>query len=74
LSGQGGACQFNFETGDALEAPPISFTKTTNGTVYHLQDEAFITYFLRTVPSFSENGFYSLSGTFTAPDQLCGPG
>jgi hypothetical protein len=74
LPGQGGLCQINFETGDALEAPPISFTQTTNGTVYHLQDEAFITYFLRTVPSFSVNGFYSFLGTFTKPDTLCGPG
>jgi hypothetical protein len=74
LPGQGGLCQVNFETGDVLEAPPVVFTKTTNGTLYHLQDEAFITYFLRSVPSFSENGFYSLIGTFTKPDQLCGPG
>ena len=74
LPGFGGLCQVNFETGDVLEAPPVVFTKTTNGTLYHLQDEAFITYFLRSVPSFSENGFYSLIGTFTKPDQLCGPG
>jgi hypothetical protein len=74
LPNTGGACQINFETGDALENPPSVFTQTTNGTVYHLQDEAFITYFLHTSPSFSVDGFYSLQGTFTNFSTLCGPG
>jgi hypothetical protein len=74
LPNTGGACQINFETGDVLENPPSVFTQTTNGTLYHLQDEAFITYFLQTNPSFSENGFYSLTGTFTGFSTLCGPG
>jgi hypothetical protein len=38
LPGQGGACIINFETGDPLEAPPVAFTKVTNGTTYPLQD------------------------------------
>ncbi len=73
LPGQGGACQINFETGDALEAPPVSFQVTTNGTTYHLQDEAFLPWFLQST-SFSANGFYSYLGTFTSPATLCGPG
>jgi hypothetical protein len=74
LPGFGGLCQINYETGDVLEAPPVVFTKTTNGTLYHLQDEAFVTYFLHTSPSFSVNGFYSFLGTFTSFSKLCGPG
>ena len=74
LPGQGGACIINFETGDPLEAPPAVFTKTTNGTVYHLQDEVFLPWYLHTTPSFSVNGWYSLQNTFTTFSSLCGPG
>lgn len=73
LPGQGGACQVNFETGDVLEAPPIVFTEMTSGTTYHLQDEAYIWYFLQG-PSFAANGEYSYLGTFASPSTLCGPG
>jgi hypothetical protein len=74
LPGQGGACIINFETGDPLEAPPVAFTKVTNGTVYHLQDEVFLTWYLHTKPSFSVNGWYTLENTFTTFSSLCGPG
>ncbi len=74
LPGQGGACIINFETGDPLEAPPIVFTEVTNGTTYHLQDEAFLPWYLHTVPSFSVNGYYSYLGTFATFSSLCGPG
>lgn len=74
LPGTGGACIINFETGDPLEAPPVVFTKVTNGTTYHLQDEVFLPWYLHTTPSFSVNGQYTLQNTFTSPSSLCGPG
>jgi hypothetical protein len=74
LPGQGGACIINFETGDPLEAPPAVFTKVTNGTTYHLQDEIFLPWYLHTTPSFSVNGWYTLQNTFTTFSSLCGPG
>ena len=74
LPNAGGLCQINFETGDVLENPPVAFTQVTNGTTYHLQDEAFLPYFLHTSPSFSVNGWYSLIGTFQTFSSLCSPG
>ena len=74
LPGTGGACIINFETGDPLEAPPVAFTRTTNGTTYHLQDEVFLPWYLHTTPSFSVNGQYTFQNTFTTPSSLCGPG
>ena len=74
LPGQNGACIINFETGDPLEAPPAVFTKVTNGTTYHLQDEVFLPWYLHTTPSFSVNGWYTLMNTFTSFSTLCGPG
>jgi hypothetical protein len=74
LPGTGGACIINFETGDPLESPPVTFTKVTNGTPYHLQDEVFLTWYLHTSPSFSVNGWYTLLNTFTSFSGLCGPG
>jgi hypothetical protein len=59
LPGQAGACIMNFETGDPLEALPAIFTKTTNSTVYHLQDEVTLPWYLHTTPSFSANGWYT---------------
>jgi hypothetical protein len=59
LPGQGGSCIVNFETGDPLEAPPITFAKVTNATVYHLQDEVVLPWYLHTTPSFSVNGWYT---------------
>jgi hypothetical protein len=74
LPGQGGACIINFETGDPLEAPPVSFTKVTNGTTYHLQDEVFLPWYLHSTPSFSVNGWYTFLNTFTTFATLCGAG
>jgi hypothetical protein len=73
LPGQGGACIINFETGDPLEAPPVVFTKVTNGTTYHLQDEAFLWWYLHG-PSFGANGFFSYLGAFLTFSTLCGAG
>jgi hypothetical protein len=73
LPGQGGACIINFETGDPLEAPPIVFTKVTNGTTYHLQDEVFLPWYMHGA-SFSVNGFFTYLNTFPGPSALCGAG
>jgi hypothetical protein len=72
LPGQGGACIPNFETGDPLEAPPVVFTQVTNSTTYHLQDEAFLSWYMHS--NFGVNGKYSYLGAFTTPSSLCGPG
>jgi hypothetical protein len=63
LPGQGGSCIINFETGDPLEAPPAVFTKVTNSTTYHLQDEVVLPWYLHTTPSFSANGWYTFQNT-----------
>jgi hypothetical protein len=63
LPGQGGACIMNFETGDPLEALTAIFTKTTNSTVYHLQDEVTLPWYLHTTPSFSANSSYTFQNT-----------
>jgi hypothetical protein len=57
LPNQGGACIPNFETGDPLEAPLVTFAKETNATTYHLQDEVFLPWYLQGTPSFSVNGW-----------------
>jgi hypothetical protein len=74
LPGQGGACIINFETGDPLEAPPVVFTKVTNGTTYHLQDEVFLSWYMHHVPSLGVNGFYTYLNTFLTFSSLCGAG
>ncbi len=38
---------------------------------YHLQDEAFLSWFAHDVPSAGINGQYSLFGTLTSPSTLC---
>ena len=63
LPGQGGSCIVNFETGDPLESPPATFTKTTNSTVYQLQDAVTLPWYLHTTPSFSVNGWYTFHNT-----------
>jgi len=63
LPGQRGACIVNFETGDPLESRPFTFTKTTNSTVYHVQDEVVLPWYLHTTPSFSVNGWYTFQNT-----------
>ena len=74
LPGTGGACIINFETGDPLELPPSVFTQTTNSTVYHLQDEVFLPWYLHTTPSFSVNHWYTLQNSVPSFSSLCGPG
>lgn len=75
LPGQGGACQINFETGDAVEALNNGvFPIDSNGLTYHLQDSVFIWWFLHTTPSPAVNGMYTMTGVFSTPSTLCGPG
>lgn len=75
LPGQGGLCQANFETGDAVEALTNgAFPVNTNGFTYHLQDSVFVWWFLHTSPSPAVNGRYTLQGIFSTPSTLCGPG
>jgi hypothetical protein len=74
LPGTGGACIVNFETGDPLESPPAVFTKVTNGTTYHLQDEVLLPWYLHSTPSFSVNGWFAFMNSFTSFSTLCGPG
>ena len=73
LPGFGGACIVNFETGDPLESPPAVFTQVTNGTTYHLQDEAFLWWYMHGA-SFGVNDFFSYTGKFVTSSSLCGPG
>ncbi len=74
LPGQNGACQPNFETGDVLEAlPNANFAQTIGDITYHLQDEAFLPYFLHGA-SFSVNGWFTFLNTFPTSSTLCGPG
>lgn len=59
-----GTCAINFETGDPLESAPFqgapnTFSKVTNSTTYHLQDEVLLPWYLHTAPSFSVNGWYT---------------
>lgn len=76
LPGQNGACMSIFETGDVVEALPngVFSMRGVNGFTYHLQDVAFLWYFLRTTPSPAINGRYTLNGIFSSPATLCGPG
>jgi hypothetical protein len=59
LAVPGGGCITIFETGDPLQAATATFTKTTNSTLYHLQDEVVLPWYLHTTPSFSVNGWYT---------------
>jgi hypothetical protein len=58
-----GACQNNLEVGDPLsgtEAPRIAMP---NGFTYHLQEQAFFSWFFG-APSVGVNGWFSNNGTF----------
>jgi hypothetical protein len=79
LPNQGGACIPNFETGDPLEAPLVTFTKVTKETTYHLQDEVFLPWYLQANSSFSVNGwntFQNLSAqvplVINSPESIAG--
>ena len=58
-------CNNRLEVGDPL----VGTTFADNG--YHLQDEAFLSWFARQVPSMGLGGMYSFLGTLTAPPPIC---
>ena len=62
-------CGNLLEVGDPLEL--AAFPETLAGTTYHLQDAAFLPWFARQAPSFSLNGQYSFTGTFTTFSSPC---
>jgi len=63
-----GFCTVVFETGDPLETGPYDFTKVTNSTTYHLQDEVVLPWYLHSTPSFAVNGWYTFQNTsFSIP-------
>jgi hypothetical protein len=60
-------CNDVLEVGDPL----VGTTFVVDG--YHLQDEAFVSWFARQSPSMGIGGMYSLLGTLTAPPPVCTP-
>jgi hypothetical protein len=61
----GYGCQTLLETGDPLV--PVTFAVGA----YHLQDEAFLSWFARQVPSPAQGGRYTYLGTFNSPSPGC---
>lgn len=60
--GQVPGCQDNLEPGDPLSG--TSFKKALGGRIFHIQDEAFTSWFYRQKPSTAIAGRYSYNGTF----------
>jgi hypothetical protein len=61
-------CNNFLEVGDPL----VGVVFTVNGfSGYHLQDEAFFSWFARQTPSIAINGLYTYKGTFTALSKKC---
>lgn len=58
-------CNNALEVGDPLVGVGFDVGK------YHLQDEAFFSWFSHQVPSLGINGYYSYLGTFTTPATVC---
>jgi hypothetical protein len=58
-------CNIGLEVGDPL----VGVTFTVKG--YHLQDEAFFSWFAKQVPSVGINGQYTYLGTFSGPTSTC---
>jgi len=68
-------CTAYLETGDPVVG--IGFPQTTNGFTYHPEDEVFLPWFAREVPSSAQNQRYTYMSTFTlqnglAPAASCG--
>ena len=73
-----GGCQGNLEVGDPLSPgfpPPVSnqFVVVQNGLTYHLQEEAYFSWFFGT-PNLGTPGFYSNNSTFTGFAKACPSG
>ena len=75
-----GTCQANLEVGDPLSpnfgtaTNPFSFTNTSTGVTYTLQELAFYSWFLGSNPSLGAGGKYSDNGTFGGYAKACPPG
>jgi len=70
--GQVTGCQNNLEVGDPLSGTTKVFA--LGGHNYHIQDEAFESWFYHRVPSIGLAGKYSFFGTFTGNAKPCPPG
>jgi hypothetical protein len=66
-------CSNLLEVGDPLENQelPGPFEIPLNGFTYHLQDEAFFSWFARQSPSEGYGGLYSFFGDFTTFSSPC---
>jgi hypothetical protein len=75
-----GNCQANLEVGDPLSpgfgtpTNSFSFTNTSTGVTYTLQELAFYSWFLGSNPSLGAGGKYSDNGAFSGYAKACPPG
>jgi hypothetical protein len=67
--GQVQKCQANLEVGDPLSGTVIPYK--LGGFTYHLQEQAFFSWFYRQKPSLGINGWYSNNGTFKKTQPVC---
>jgi hypothetical protein len=69
-----GSCQGNLEVGDPLTG--TFGTIALNNYTYHLQEQAFFSWFFNSTstPSLGAGGKFSSSGTFAGPSKICPPG
>jgi hypothetical protein len=69
-----GSCQGNLEVGDPLTG--TFGTVALNNYNYHLQEQAFFSWFFNSTstPSLGAGGKYSSNGTFIGPSKICPPG
>lgn len=74
--GQVHSCQSNLEVGDPLTGTQVPSVLMPNGYLYHLQEEAFVSWFFnaQTTPSLGAGGKFSNNGTFHGPARVCPPG
>jgi hypothetical protein len=67
--GQVSGCSNILEVGDPVTG--IAFTVTMNGTTYHPEDNVFLPWFARQVPSTSVNGWYTFLNSYNSPPPVC---
>ena len=76
--GQQPNCQTNLETGDALSpgfaSPTNEFVVTGNGLTYHLQEQAYFSWFFGGTSLGTAPGKYSNNNTFNGYAKPCPPG
>jgi hypothetical protein len=71
--GQVSGCQSNFEVGDPLSGSLMPAFPGSNGFTYHLQEEAFFSWFYGGT-GLAAGGRDSSNGTFAGAAKLCPPG